>query len=143
VRQAPPRQPDAARAGDAARRDKREDRSEHAAPPAASGEWASLYISIGFQAGLRPGDLVGAIANETGISGRAIGAIDIRERFSFFQVAAEHANHVLNVMGESSIRGRRVSVRPARPAPRGPVGGPRDQRRPGPRGGGYERPKRK
>src|SRR5690606_27854468 len=42
---------------------------------AAGSGMARLYIGAGRNAGIRPQDLVGAIAGEAGISGRAIGAI--------------------------------------------------------------------
>ena len=40
-----------------------------------------IYIDIGRDDGVRPADFVGAIANEAGVPGRAIGAIDLYERF--------------------------------------------------------------
>jgi len=85
-----------------------------AEPP--SGEWTRLFISLGSSAGIRPGDLVGAVANELGISGKNIGAIDIRDRFSFFEVASEHAERVIDVMGSTKIRGRKAGITLARPA---------------------------
>ena len=40
---------------------------------------AFVHVSLGRKAGVRPGDLVGAIANETGLVGREIGPIRISE----------------------------------------------------------------
>ena len=45
-----------------------------------------IFVAAGRADGLRPQDLVGAIANETGLPGRAVGAIDILDRFSFVEV---------------------------------------------------------
>jgi len=47
-------------------------------------EWdvARLYIGAGRAANIRAGDLVGAIVNEAGVDPRAIGAIQITDRFS-------------------------------------------------------------
>ena len=39
-----------------------------------------LRVSVGRRAGVRPGDLVGAIANESGVQVRSIGAIDLADR---------------------------------------------------------------
>src|SRR5687767_6845867 len=41
-----------------------------------------VYIGLGRNTGVRPADLVGAIANEAGISGRDIGAIEMGNGFS-------------------------------------------------------------
>ena len=75
-----------------------------------------LFCTIGENAGLRPGDLVGAIANEAGVPGRAVGAIDIRAKVSFLEVAAEHAPAVLEAMNQVTIRGRRTAIVLARPS---------------------------
>ena len=48
----------------------------------ASRDTASLYVGVGRSAGIRPADLVGAIANETELNGRDIGPITIAERYS-------------------------------------------------------------
>ena len=95
-------------------------RFERAEPP--SGDWTRLFVSLGHSAGLRPGDLVGAVANELNISGKNVGAIDIRDRFSFFEVASEHAERVVEVMGSTQIRGRRAGITLARPAAARPDG---------------------
>ncbi|MDV3295134.1 MAG: DbpA RNA binding domain-containing protein, partial [Brachybacterium paraconglomeratum] len=53
-----------------------------------------LFINIGHNFRIRPQDFVGAIANEAGIPGRAIGAIDILETFSFVDVPENMAQQV-------------------------------------------------
>ena len=73
-----------------------------------------LFVALGSQAGLRPGDLVGCIANEAGIPGRAVGAIDIRDKVSFIEVAAEHADLVVERLGNVKLRGLTLSFVPAR-----------------------------
>ena len=60
---------------------------------------------------MRPGDLVGAIANEAGLPGGAIGAIRIADRFSLVEVPADAAEHVIRSLRGTTIRGRRVNVR--------------------------------
>ncbi len=69
-----------------------------------------LYVGIGRSAGLRPGDLVGAIANEAGISAGDIGAIEILDTHAFVEVVEEHAERVMAALRGSSIRGRKVRV---------------------------------
>ena len=74
-------------------------------------EAARLYIGLGRQAGVRPGDIVGAIANESGVDARAIGAIDITDRFTIVEVPSEAADTVIGALKGTTIRGRRVMVR--------------------------------
>ena len=76
-----------------------------------SGEMAKLFISAGRLAGVRPQDLVGAIANEAGVPGSAIGAIQITDRFSLVEVPEESAEHVIGALGKTTLRGKRVQVR--------------------------------
>ena len=65
----------------------------------------------GREIGLRPADIVGAIANEAGIAGRAIGAIEIRDGFALVEVPHEVADDVVRALNAASIRGRRLPVR--------------------------------
>lgn len=71
-----------------------------------------LLVGIGRRAGLRPTDLVGAIANEAGISGREIGAIDILDDYAYVEVPAESADLVVRALEGTTLRGNRVRVQP-------------------------------
>jgi ATP-dependent RNA helicase DeaD len=97
-----------------------------------------LFIPAGSRAGVRPADIVGAIANEADVPGKAIGAIDIYDSFTFVEVPARYGPQVLERMSKATIRGRQVEVRvatPGSPPPdRGGRPGPPD-RRPRPSGG--------
>ena len=72
---------------------------------------ATLFISLGREAGIRPGDLVGAIANEANLESRDIGPIDIQHRFSLVGVPEERADAVIKAMRATTIRGRKAMVR--------------------------------
>lgn len=74
-----------------------------------------LFIGMGRQDGLRPGDLVGAITNEAGLSGRAIGAIDILDRTAFVEVPTDRVEAVIAALRQTKLRGRRVRVQVAHP----------------------------
>ncbi len=74
-----------------------------------------LFINAGRMDGIRPGDLVGAIAGETGIEGSAIGSIDIFSRYSFVEVPDRHGDRVIKSMTGAQVRGRDVMARPAVP----------------------------
>jgi ATP-dependent RNA helicase DeaD len=70
-----------------------------------------LFFGIGRRAGLRPQDLVGAIAGESGLNARDIGAIQITDRFSLVEVPEPAAEMVIAALQRSTIRGRRPTVR--------------------------------
>jgi ATP-dependent RNA helicase DeaD len=70
-----------------------------------------LYIGLGRGAGIRPADLVGAIANEARIHSRDIGAIDITDRFSLVEVPTSEVNRIISALRGKSIRGKKISVR--------------------------------
>jgi ATP-dependent RNA helicase DeaD len=85
---------------------------DHPADPRASDSGVTrLFFGIGRRAGLRPQDLVGAIAGESGLSAREIGAIQITDRFSLVEVPEPAADMVIAAMQRSTIRGRRPTVR--------------------------------
>ena len=72
---------------------------------------ARIFIGAGRNAGVRPQDLVGAIANEAGVAGALIGAIQITDRYSLVEVPEDVAQQVISALGKSSIRGKKVQVR--------------------------------
>jgi ATP-dependent RNA helicase DeaD len=92
-------------------RDRRRGRS-------AAGPTTRLYIGAGRAAGLRPQDLVGAIAGETRLSGRDIGAIEIADRFSLVEVPESAADEVIAALRASTVKGRKPTVRRERYDPR-------------------------
>ena len=66
-----------------------------------------MFVGVGRRAGVRPQDLVGAIARETRLSGREIGAIEIADRFSLVEVPRAAADEVIAVLRQCTIKGRR------------------------------------
>ena len=74
-------------------------------------ETARLFISLGRHAGVRPHDLVGAIAGEAGLDGKDVGPIQIAERFSTVDVPEAEADAVIAALSKSKIRGRKLKVR--------------------------------
>ncbi len=72
---------------------------------------ARVFVGAGRDVGMRPGDLVGAIANEAKLNAKVIGAIAIEERFSLVDVPEAMAQGIIEVLGRSRIKGRKVPVR--------------------------------
>ncbi len=70
-----------------------------------------LKLNLGNAHGLRPGDVVGAIASEVGIPGRAIGEIDIHTKHTFVDVSEKHVRQILKQSsGQYSLRGKPVML---------------------------------
>ena len=91
----------------------RHDRSEGGRHQVEAG-FVSLQFNLGRHAGMRPGDLVGAIANEAGLRGSDIGAITIRDKSSFVEVPQKHAGKVVTSLDGAKIRNKQVRVRRAK-----------------------------
>jgi ATP-dependent RNA helicase DeaD len=71
---------------------------------------ARLFLNLGKKDRIRPNDIVGAIAGETGVPGRSIGGIDIFDNFSFVDVPSKDAEHVISVMRNNTIKGKTVNM---------------------------------
>ena len=69
-----------------------------------------LFLNLGKKDFIRPNDIVGAIAGESGLSGKSIGGIDIFDNFSFVDVPHKDAEHVVRVMKNNTIKGRTVNM---------------------------------
>ena len=102
-----------AASGDAGRerRSRKPRRDDAQAPQDHDGAMVRLVIVVGDQKGLRPKDLVGAIANEANITGASIGSIQIGDKFSLVEVPESAAEKVIRALSRTTIKGQRVSVR--------------------------------
>jgi ATP-dependent RNA helicase DeaD len=78
---------------------------------------ARVYVGAGRAGGVRPQDLVGAIAGETRLTGRDVGSIEITDRFSLVEVPADAVTEVVNALRATRIKGQKVQVRPDRDDP--------------------------
>jgi ATP-dependent RNA helicase DeaD len=76
-----------------------------------SGPRARLYIGLGRNANVTPRDLVGAIANETDLSGKQIGPISVSSTYSLVGVPEGDVDRVVSALRHATIRGKKVTVR--------------------------------
>ena len=67
---------------------------------------ARLFINIGKNQGIRPGDILGAIAGESGMPGRMVGSIDMFDNYTFVEVPREHADVVLQANARCEDQGQ-------------------------------------
>ena len=89
-------------------------------PLPAESETVMLYIDAGRNAGMRPADIVGAIANEANLPGKHIGPIEIYDDFSVVGIPAEFQAQVLSAMMGATVRGQATNIRLATPRDSGP-----------------------
>ena len=75
------------------------------------GPVARLFVGAGRDAGIRPGDLVGAITGETDLGGRDIGSIEIHQKFALVEVPESAADDVVSALRATMIKGRKATVR--------------------------------
>ena len=72
-----------------------------------------LWVGIGNEMGVQPGDVVGAILGETGLPAEVVGAVDMRERHTFVDVAVDQASAILSKLNRATIKGARVKAKAA------------------------------
>jgi ATP-dependent RNA helicase DeaD len=133
VERVPPPEPVAAENSSAARKPR---------VRAAGSQMETFRIEVGSVHGIKPGNVVGAIANEAGIEGVHIGRVDIREDHSFVDLPEGMPKQIFKDLQKVRVAGRelrisRVSEKPPKPprdtsgrhpAGRKPAGRPADRK---------------
>ena len=101
--------------GGPAGRSKPKGRRDQRAPASRSrpgrGDVTRLYIGLGRSSGVRPGDIVGAIANEAGVNPKGIGAIDMADKFAIVEVPKDEARSIITALRGTTLRGKKMTVR--------------------------------
>lgn len=69
-----------------------------------------FHVNMGKKQGIRPGDILGAVAGECDIPGSDIGEIEVLENYSFFNAASEHKNRILSKMKGAQMKGQNVVI---------------------------------
>jgi len=69
-----------------------------------------LFINIGKKQKIRPGDILGAVAGESGMNGDLVGTIDMYDKFTFVEVPKEYGKKVLAAMKNVRIKGKEIHV---------------------------------
>jgi len=73
-----------------------------------------LFMTIGRQQNMRPGELAKIISHEADIPANLVRSINIYDKFSFLEVPEEYAHRVLHTLDRSVIGGKKVTVQLAR-----------------------------
>ncbi len=74
---------------------------------------STLFFNVGKEQNVKTADILGAVAGESGISGKMIGSIDMHDRYTFVEVPEECADEILECMKQVRIRGKNVKVEKA------------------------------
>ncbi len=70
-----------------------------------------LWMNLGETQDIKPIDVVNAVAGETGLPGKVVGTVDVREKHLFVDVASEHANGIIAKLNRAEIKGHKVKVK--------------------------------
>lgn len=89
------------------------DMADHVEFDEVEGGMVRLFINIGKRQGIRPRDILGAIAGESGIPGKLVGSIDLYDKYTFVEVPRSVAAEVLDAMKNVKIKGKTINVEPA------------------------------
>jgi ATP-dependent RNA helicase DeaD len=108
-------------------------------PSVATGGWTRIFVGAGTRDRIGPGDLVGAITGEAGITRESIGKIDLRESHSLVEIASGEAERVVAALTGTTLRGRRLIARVDRGRDTSERGDRASRGSHGERGGRHER----
>lgn len=126
------------------RRDDRRDRpgrdfSDGPRPSRTGKDMAQYRIAVGKRNNVKPGSIMGALANEAGLSGGDIGRISIRFDHSVVELPAGLPKDQLDSMRGIKVGGAEIDIRPDSGPPAGRPSSFRDDRGGKPRSGGPRR----
>ena len=72
--------------------------------------WERFRLEVGSEHGVKPGNIVGAIANEAGLDGQHIGHIEINEGFSLIDLPAGMPHEVFNDLKKVWVCGQALRI---------------------------------
>lgn len=86
-------------------------RDEPMAASSAEPVWGKLFVNAGRRDNIRPGDMVGALINEVGLTREQIGRVDLRDAHSTVEVPAPLVDQTAEKLSGVTLRGRRLQAR--------------------------------
>jgi ATP-dependent RNA helicase DeaD len=110
----------------AAREPRRDSRGEERPRRSGPAQMETFRIEVGSVHGIKPGNIVGAIANEADIEGVRIGRVDIREDHSYVDLPEGMPKEIFKQLQKVRVAGRelrisRIAEKPPKP-PRATLG---------------------
>ena len=132
----PERAPRSERFGDSGDRPERKPRAPRSEGPIDDVPMETFRIDVGHAHMVKPGNIVGAIANEAEIDARHIGRVDIRTDYSLVDLPKGMPDDLLTYMQKVRVAGRPIQLRLATDAD---INAPSERPRRGKPEGGFER----
>ncbi len=87
---------------------------EYAGKNTGSKEYTTLFISMGKNKKVFPGDLTKLFCSAIGVTNGEIGNIKILDNYSFLDITPEYADRAIETLNGTEYRGRRITVNHAR-----------------------------
>ncbi|WP_244303397.1 DEAD/DEAH box helicase [Leucobacter coleopterorum] len=113
------------------------DRPERAPRGERRSDLRMYRIEVGHRQKINPGQIIGAIANEGGLTRDDFGRIQVRDDFSLVELPASLSSSALSALEQTRISGKLIELKPDNgPAPRGKGWESRGDRGSDRRGGG-------
>ena len=72
-----------------------------------------LYMNVGAEMEITPIDVVNTIVGETGLPGKVVGTVDVRERHLFVDVASEHVKGIIAKLNRTQMKNHKLKVKVA------------------------------
>jgi ATP-dependent RNA helicase DeaD len=72
-----------------------------------------LWMNVGEAMGIAPIDIVNLVAGETGLPGKVVGTVDVRERHLFVDVASEHVKGIIAKLNRTQLKNHKLKVKVA------------------------------
>jgi ATP-dependent RNA helicase DeaD len=107
--------------------------TQSAAERLAEEDTQTFRIEVGYVHGVKPGNIVGAIANVAGLEGRQIGHVDIREDHTFVGLPKGMPTRIMAELAKTRVAGRMLQISAASHVPPKPLRKPPKRPRPGTR----------
>ena len=74
-------------------------------------EWLTFRLEVGKSHGVKAGDIVGSIANESGVSSQNIGHIRLKSEFSLVELPEKLAGKIAKKLAKTRIKGLPISLK--------------------------------
>ncbi|MBC7984547.1 MAG: DEAD/DEAH box helicase [Candidatus Obscuribacterales bacterium] len=71
-------------------------------------------VEVGHAHGVKPGNIVGAIANEAGIEGQLIGRVDIRDNYSLVDLPEGMPKEIFRQLKKARVAGQELRISPVK-----------------------------
>ena len=69
-----------------------------------------LFINVGKNHKVKPANILGAIAGESGMPGKLVGSIEMYDKYTFVEVPKSEAPKVLAAMKNAKIKGKTINI---------------------------------